>query len=341
MNNDDLLQKIKEAERTEQSESYFSAAILYKDALALAQKLKDSKSVKRCKAKVVEMNKKSIESGKDFQEHEFSHELSDEHQKQLKNFIIGFLKINDKSLVLKKIGIHPYFVPKIKDIEATSKKSTPIAYQFATLTTISSDGHALRGGSLGEYSWLMQMYDLTQKQIMSLYINKIMYMLIHNNPYGNKMSIIEISDYFIKSKLFDKSRLKITLTGLDSYFKEDYVSALHILVPQFESFLLDIASKLGINIVALDTSVDTATRTKTLSERDFDSAEFISIFGEDLCRQIKFVLFEPMGYKLRHKIAHGEISVEECNFQNVTLILYLYLVILARVTVKDSQTKPT
>lgn len=333
----DLNTKIKEAKSAESSESFFGAAILYKDALEVALKLQDSQSIKLCKTKVVEMNKKSIDSGKDFQEHEFNHQLTDGQNESLKKFITKILKIDDKNRVLKIIGQHPNFMPRIKDVDALTKRSMPLTYQLATLTTISDQGHNLRGGSLAEYSWFMEMYRLSQKQIMTLYLSKLMYMLINKNSYGNTMTVTDLSNYFSSSKLFSSNQLKIVLLGLHKYYKEDYISALHILVPQFESFLLDIVKKLGINIVALDTAVDTATRTSTLSERDFDSEDFIKIFGEDLCRQIKFVLFEPMGYRLRHKIAHGEITPEECNFQNTTLILYLYLVLLARVTVKNKK----
>ena len=46
--------------------------------------------------------------------------------------------------------------------------------------------------------------------------------------------------------------------------------------------------------------------------------------GEDFCEQIKYVLFDPLGYKLRHKIAHGEIELAECNQLNTGLIIYFF-----------------
>ena len=166
---------------------------------------------------------------------------------------------------------------------------------------------------------------------MDIYLNPIFYSLIRKNK---KLTFKVLSEYFVNSGLMDTNQLEIVDIGLEKYFEEDYVSALHILVPQFEAFLLDVAKKLGINIVALDTKLDVATRTLTLSEVHLDSDDFKKVFGENLCRQIKFILFEPLGYKLRHKIAHGEISYNECNFQNMTLILYLYLVLLARIKPK-------
>ena len=147
------------------------------------------------------------------------------------------------------------------------------------------------------------------------------------------LNLIDLKDYFSNSNLIPKENLEVILIGLDRYFTEDYVSCLHILVPQFEALILSIAQKCGINTITLN-SKEISTRTSTLSMYHFESEEFQKIFGEDFCRQLKFVLFEELGYRLRHKIAHGEISLSECNFSNATLILYFYLVLLARITVK-------
>jgi hypothetical protein len=160
-----------------------------------------------------------------------------------------------------------------------------------------------------------------------------MYQFIHDKTLKNKLTIKKLADYFSQSGIINPKRLGIILVGLQKYFKEDYISSLHILVPQFEGLFLEIAQHCGIDIVALDQKQGAiSTRTKALSEYYLESEEFKKIFGEDFCRQLKFVLFEQMGYRLRHKIAHGEIAPEECNFPNATLIIYFYLVLLARVS---------
>lgn len=330
-----LKTKIEEARAAEEAKNYFNAAILYKDALEFADKLQDSESIKLCKQKMVEMNKKSIESGKDFNEVEFSHELSAEQQESLKTFIVGILKIKDKNRVLKIIGQHPELMPKVKEIEIQARETIPLTRQIATLTTISNEGHNLRGGTLGEYSWFMEMYGLRLNVIMTLCLSRLMYMLTNSNPYQETMTVSDMSNYFTNSHLINPKRLKIILVGLSKYFDKDYISSLHILIPQFEAFFLDIAQKMGINIVALDKiKKEISTRTITLSEIHLDSDVFKTIFGVDFCQQVRFILFEPMGYKLRHKIAHGEIESIECNFQNATLVIYLYLVLLSKFKTK-------
>jgi len=323
--------KLNKAIESENKEDFFSASHFYKDALSYAIKIGDSGNIKLCKNKIVEMNKESIASGKDFKELSFTHELSEEKQKIYDDFLKNFFDKNDLKSILDSIGKHPYFFPKVKKVQETTNKTMPVSYQVASLSAISDNGHALRGGSDGDYAWFMKMYDISQQTIIHLYIGKIFYELIENKPNNICLDFEKLSDYFSESEIFKENNLKIIIVGLEKYFKKDYISALHILIPRFESAFLDISAKLGIDIVALEQRCGISTRTKTLSETHLDSEEFKKIWGEDLCRQLKFVLFEQMGYKLRHKIAHGEILHSECNFQNTTLILYFYIVLISRV----------
>lgn len=276
------------------------------------------------------MGKRSIDSKKHFKEVETSIELDKEKQKQVKENIEKILDLDNINAILKTIGYIPWLCPNIKEIENQTKNSIPISHQLGNLSTISDSGHSLRGGSIPNYSWFMTMYSISQSLIINMYLNRIFYMLIKNK----KLTIKSLYKYFSDSKLMSPNQLKIVKIGLERYFEEDHISSLHILVPQFESFLLDISKKLGINTVALDTKVDLATRTMVLSETLLDSDDFKNTFGTNFCKQIKFILFEPLGYKIRHKIAHGEISFTECNFQNTTLVIYLYLTLLGRISIK-------
>ncbi len=331
----DLQTKLNHAQEAENSEDFFRAAFLYRDALAVAIKEGNSEIIKLCKNKSVEMNKKSIASGKDFKELSITQELSDDKKKAHEEFIAKFLNQGDLKTILRAIGKHLFFFPKVKDVQQSANKTMPISYQIASLTTISNDGHTLRGSSDGNYAWFMKMYDMNQQLIMLLYVGRIIYELMENKPNGINFNLKELSGYFSEAGIFDERNLKIILVGLQKFFDRDYISALHILVPQFEAVFLKISEKLGIDIVALDQKQGLATRTKTLSETYLDSEEFRKVWGEDFCRQIKFVLFEQMGYRIRHKVAHGEIDPAECNFENTTLILYFYLVLLGRVNVKS------
>lgn len=335
MYKNELQNKLSQAQEAEKAENFFSAAFFYRDALAAATKKGNSDIIKLCKNKSVEMNKKSIASGNNFKKFSFVQELSENKRKTHEEFIHNFLNQGDLKTILHSIGQHSFFFPKVEDIQKSADETIPISYQFVNLSTISNDGHTLRGSSDGNYAWFIKMYDINQQLIMLLYVDRIIYELMKNKPNNINLNIQNLTEYFSNARIFDERNLRIILVGLQKYFDCDYISAMHILVPQFENVFLKISENLGIDIVALDFKQGLATRTKTLSERYLDSDEFKTIWGVDYCRQIKFVLFEQMGYRIRHKIAHGEIEPAECNFENTTLILYLYLVLLGRINIKS------
>lgn len=325
-----------QAKKAEDSEDFFEAAHFYKNALALARKFNDPDNIKFCTNKVVEMNKKLVLSGKDLKEISFVQPIPTNRMEEHEAFIQKFLTQGDLNTVLNAIGTHSYFFPKVSNVQKIANQRMPITYQIASLSTINDEGHVLRGSSDGAYAWFTEMYTINQRTIMDLYVSRIIQELIANESNNNRLNLQELSKYFSESRLFDPDNLKIINIGLERYFSGDHVSAMHILVPQFEAVFLKLSEKLGIDIVALERDQALSTRTKVLSESSLDSEAFKKVWGEDLCRQVKFILFEPMGFKLRHKIAHGEIDPEECNFQNSTLVLYLYLVLIARVKVKDT-----
>jgi hypothetical protein len=125
-----------------------------------------------------------------------------------------------------------------------------------------------------------------------------------------------------------KSLLKLAFT---LYKNKDYVSSLHIFTPQFESVFLQMSSKYGIDTISLNRGDEISTQNRTLSEKHLNSEEYQSVWGEDLCEQIKFVLFKSNGYALRHKVAHGYISLRECNEDSVNTVLHLILKLYSKV----------
>ena len=178
---EDLDTKVAEAKKLEDKDEHFSAAIFYKEALSIANQLQDSKSIKLYKTKLVEMNKKSISSGKDFQSIEIPFELPEDGEEKLKRIIAKIVEKDDLSEILNMIGSRPDLTPKLTDIEKSAKGNMPLSHLLATLNTISEKGHNVQGGSDGEYSWFMQLYDINQKFISVYFLNNLMYMLIKDD----------------------------------------------------------------------------------------------------------------------------------------------------------------
>lgn len=323
MDKEGLNIKLKQAQDAESASDFFTAAHYYKEALIAARDLGDSQNIILCKKKVIEMNQKSKDSFKEFS---VEQNIPNEEINKVVNPILE----GNLEEVLRKIGRHPFLSPAIQQVEESARGSMPIAHQIASLSAISSSGHLVKGGTDGNYSWVMQMYEMQQGFIIGLYLSRIF-----NGLVSKGFSEESLLAYLRSRNIFLESNLSIIAVGIKRYFAEDYVSALHILVPQFENVFLFISEKLGIDVVALNRGEEVSTQLKTLSTKHLISEAFQGKWGRDFCEQLKFVLFEPLGYMLRHKIAHGQMTKEECTFQITNLILYFYLVLAARVGIKQ------
>lgn len=324
MKKQEFLDKIKEAKRAEINGSFFNAAFLYKEAIKLGKKFNDHEKLKHCKNKMIEMN---VKSKKDYKKTEFTQKIDN---KKIETLIKNFFGKDELNAILKKIGMESTFRPSCEKIE---RMNVPVFTSIASTSVVSEDGHIVKGGENGEKVWFSQMYSWDQNFVMAIYVER-MFLKLMRKKGSNRLNSKNLINYFRKSKVFNSIDLSIIQRGLERYFAKDYISAMHILIPQFESVFLHLSQKLGIDITKINNTEDVSTENKTLSQWNFDEVRFTSVWGNDFCQQIKHALFDPLGFKLRHKVAHGEIDVKECNFRNATLIVYLFVVLSAIVIIK-------
>lgn len=324
------LQKLNKAKEYEGRSSFWEAAQKYQEALLEFNKLSSFESEKGlCKKKIREMNAKKSE---DFKEVSAEHEFTDEQKKQLNDFINSFVAIENTKELLDKIGGDRAFCPNYARVQTSSQENMPVSFLIANLTTQDAEGNLIRGGHDPNAVSFTQNYGIEQGLIIRLYLLPIFHRIM-----DEKLNIQNLSDYFRSKEIFTEDFLKILDVAIERFFAADYVSTLHILVPKFEKVFLDLTG-------ALEGSADTIaartqkgakeqvwTQDRTLSEDFLKNETTRKIWGEDFCEQITFVFFSPLGYKLRHKIAHGYSKINELNFQSSVLVLYFFLVLAARV----------
>lgn len=132
-------------------------------------------------------------------------------------------------------------------------------------------------------------------------------------------------DYLAASDLFDTDNLTIIQVGLERYFAADYISMLHILVPQYEDSLRSIIEQGGQGVVSprrddLGWNVDTFGKF-------FDSELVKDAMPEDMRHYIRIIMVEPTGWNLRNRIAHGLIRPQDCTEVEAVTVLHLYLLL--------------
>jgi hypothetical protein len=102
--------------------------------------------------------------------------------------------------------------------------------------------------------------------------------------------------------LFAPARHPLVLAGLAAYFRSDFVSAIHILVPQIEQCV----RQLGISIGA---PLYTQRRGAGLHHRTLDDllrdAAISEVLGTDIATYLRVLLTDDRGWNIRNRVAHG------------------------------------
>lgn len=212
---DDNLKKAKELEN---SKDFFSASHFYKKALELFLKKGDSKQIKFCKNKIVEVNKNSISSGRDFKEISVEHKFTKEQTGQLNAFIENVIKSNDINQILNDIGIRRSFMPIFKNVEESAKNTMPVTYSIASLSVISDKGHLLKGGEDGQMHWFMKMYEISQKTVLELYLLPVINKIMQSKDEGARLDLESLIFYFEKINIVKENNFKIIKKGLVTFF---------------------------------------------------------------------------------------------------------------------------
>jgi len=112
-----------------------------------------------------------------------------------------------------------------------------------------------------------------------------------------------------RSPIVPSDRKQLMGRALFAGYDDDFVTALHILVPQIEHMARWHLKSAGIKTTNLDKDgIENENSLSTLME----IPEVTQIFGEDLAFELKALFCDAFGPNLRNELAHGLLTEEEC-----------------------------
>lgn len=112
-----------------------------------------------------------------------------------------------------------------------------------------------------------------------------------------------------QSPIVPKDRVRIFGKALFSGYDRDFITALHLLVPQIEHLVRHHLKQSGVKTTTLDANgIENEVGLSALM--DYPEAE--KIFGADLSFEIRALFCDPFGPNLRNELAHGLLDDEAC-----------------------------
>lgn len=113
-----------------------------------------------------------------------------------------------------------------------------------------------------------------------------------------------------QSPIIPKGRAGIFGKALFAGYDRDFVSALHLLVPQIEHMVRVHLKQAGANTSNLDKDgIENENGLSTL----MDLPEAEQVFGRDLAFELKALFCDAFGPNLRNELAHGLIDEDSCH----------------------------
>lgn len=310
------LQKAADSDRARAFDSatnndFMSAAFHAASALKNYQKLNDGKRIQELKPLLVQYNQKMPPLSKLSVSVPLTDELKDEFNAIVKGYTDkSTLEDNLQTIIRSKI-----LTPDIEQVKKNSKEIRPVTAQFATSMLLDSDGHTKSYDDF-ETTWLQEYYDIQMRLTHGLLDQSISELVI--NGQFNRDTIMDI---FINKGIFSTDYLLKLDTALERRFEDDYFSAIHILTPLVETTFVTLSRLLELDTITLGRG-QVSTSNKPLSSNILTSKKYGETWGEDFCYMISFFMYDQASHRFRHKIAHGDIEMNECNFTTFNLLFY-------------------
>lgn len=298
-----------------EEKSKLVAAYLCEQALLRYQELGDKNKIEELKVKVKNYYK---DAEAEFEKIETTIEIP---LKEIDERISKMLSLPIEG-ILFQLALDDSLIPNTEQIRNYTKeqqKENPLSGLFPHVHI--KDGKPVHISEIGEnkQEHLVRTNTLLELHILNMAFGRILDRLREER----KLNIDNLTSYLKDWELMPEENLEIVAVGIERYFSEDYVSAIHILVPQLEAVIRKMFEKAGFPTT---TVIREKTQEQTLSGF-LKRPDVKSTFGEGITTFLDIVLTAQDGLNLRNEVAHGLIKKEVCSKELVEIIIHLYLIL--------------
>ena len=119
----------------------------------------------------------------------------------------------------------------------------------------------------------------------------------------------ELCDFIFQAPIFEDNKKQIIQAGLRAYLKSDYLTAIHLLVPQIEDSIRNLVELNKGSVLKL-ASRGGGLHLKNLDELLQEPA-FIETFDEEISLYFRTLFTDPRGWNIRNDICHGISPIDQ------------------------------
>lgn len=138
------------------------------------------------------------------------------------------------------------------------------------------------------------------------------------------VSFATVGDFVFACPFFTAKRRSMIERGLRAYFESDPLTAVHILIPQIEQAVRELATMLRAQIYSPRRGGGLHLRTLDELLRD---GVIVEVMGEDISSYLRLLLTDARGWNLRNNVCHGLAPAGMVSVPSADRVLHAMLAI--------------
>ncbi|WP_087974840.1 DUF4209 domain-containing protein [Oceanobacillus rekensis] len=241
-------------------------------------------------------------------------------QEAIEVAIQPFLQLSLENAIMH-FGSEIMFIPNIDRVE-TNTKDQMHSFSFSNLArkSVVSDGKKIFQAIDDNDSYKMNFNQNYMREIQT--VGNIIMLPLIEKLIEKGLNATHVMNSLRSWGNINKESESLIKIGIEKFFENDYVSSMHILVPQLEALVRNFFGRIGYatTVIKKGTVQQEQTFNEFLERKDIKSS-----MPKKIHKYLSFLLVEKTGCNFRNRIAHGLIHPAECNMTNNIRILHLYL----------------
>lgn len=238
------------------------------------------------------------------------------------DMLLNVYKQLDLEECLTTIGIEYSLVPNVIAINENVQKQRKEAVMLSLIKgSIVNDGKKIFAPKNNEE---LSALDFGRHYCLSLQINSQFLMPLFqllNEKGFNKDAFMKL---FREWDFCNERNAILVEVGMERYFAQDYISSVHILVPQLEACVRNMFALAGYATTSIKSGMGQHEETfnQFLERQDVKDA-----LGIHYHKYIEMIMVNQTGWNLRNNVAHGLGGPEIYNWYIAIVIIHLYLLL--------------
>lgn len=227
--------------------------------------------------------------------------------------------------LIKNICLQRFMIP---DIQQTRKNAKDTLNEHPLLQAFSHVRFNKKGPTSHPFTDVESIYDSEAKTSKVEHIllgDSFLAASVRKLENKHKISAATTIQFVKDYGILSENSLALVSKGIEMHFQQDYISSIHILIPQIEATLRFVLESKGFNTLK--------EKAEILMENELggllNKQQVKEILGENLCDYLNLKYVDNEAINLRNEVSHALLELDQFNHTNSFSIIHTIMMLLA------------